>query len=164
MMETLVGVAENPWGGCGLGYFGGAFGKAQAAYFATEEATEQEEWVAGSPEYGFNEYLQLGVNWGLSGVPFLIGCRLAVRQLLYSSRPEKGAVLGGLTAFSVFACFSYPLSVIPLVIVFVLFMALAGTLDDRKLPAEERKRTVGCMVCHGSFSLDGRYYLAIDAA
>ena len=26
----------------------------------------------------------------------------------------------------------------------------SGTLDDRKLPAEERKRTVGCMVCHGS--------------
>ena len=135
----------------GLGYFGGAFGKAQAAYFATEEATEQEEWVAGSPEYGFNEYLQLGVELGIVGsILFLLAVGLAVRQLLYSSRPEKGAVLGGLTAFSVFACFSYPLSVIPLVIVFVLFMALAGTLDDRKLPAEERKRTVGAWFVMGA--------------
>lgn len=70
MENRWSAIAENPWGGCGLGYFGGAFGKAQAAYFTTEEASEQEEWVAGSPEYGFNEYLQLGVNWGLSGVSF----------------------------------------------------------------------------------------------
>lgn len=153
LMWKIAGraIAENPWGGCGLGYFGGAFGKAQAAYFATEEATEQEEWVAGSPEYGFNEYLQLGVELGIVGsILFLLAVGLAVRQLLYSSRPEKGAVLGGLTAFSVFACFSYPLSVIPLVIVFVLFMALAGTLDDRKLPAEERKRTVGAWFVMGA--------------
>ena len=153
LMWKIAGraIAENPWGGCGLGYFGGAFGKAQAAYFATEEASEQEEWVAGSPEYGFNEYLQLGVELGIVGsILFLLAVGLAVRQLLYSSRPEKGAVLGGLTAFSVFACFSYPLSVIPLVIVFVLFMALAGTLDDRKLPAEERKRTVGAWFVMGA--------------
>ena len=92
-----------------------------------------------------------GWNWGIVGsILFLLAVGLAVRQLLYSSRPEKGAVLGGLTAFSVFACFSYPLSVIPLVIVFVLFMALAGTLDDRKLPAEERKRTVGAWFVMGA--------------
>ena len=107
--------------------------------------------MAGSPEYGFNEYLQLGVELGIVGsILFLLAVGLAVRQLLYSSRPEKGAVLGGLTAFSVFACFSYPLSVIPLVIVFVLFMALAGTLDDRKLPAEERKRTVDAWFVMGA--------------
>ena len=72
LMWKIAGraIAENPWGGCGLGYFGGAFGKAQAAYFATEEATEQEEWVAGSPEYGFNEYLQLGVELGIVGSIF----------------------------------------------------------------------------------------------
>lgn len=167
LMWKIAGraIAENPWGGCGLGYFGGAFGKAQAAYFATEEATEQEEWVGRARRNtGLMNICSWGWNWGLSGVSFSYWLSVAVRQLLYSSRPEKGAVLGGLTAFSVFACFSYPLSVIPLVIVFVLFMALAGTLDDRKLPAEERKRNCGCMVCHGSFSLDGRYYLAIDGA
>ena len=56
-------------------------GEAQAAYFATEEATEQEEWVAGSPEYGFNEYLQLGVELGIVGVSlFLLAVGLAVRR------------------------------------------------------------------------------------
>lgn len=134
-------IAEHPWGGCGLGNFGGAFGEAQAAYFATGQATEQEEWVAGSPEYGFNEYLQLGVELGIVGsILFLLAVGLAVRQLVCSSRPEKGAVLGGLAAFSVFACFSYPLSVIPLVIVFVLFMALAGTLDYRGQQAGDRQK------------------------
>ena len=66
-----------------MGYIDGAFEKAQDAYFATEEATEQEEWVAGSPEYGINEYLQLGVELGIVGsILFLLTVGLAVRQLL----------------------------------------------------------------------------------
>ena len=94
LMWKIAGraIAENPWGGCGLGYFGGAFGKAQAAYFATEEATEQEEWVAGSPEYGFNEYLQLGWNWGLSGVSFsywLSGWQSGNCSILPAPRKER---------------------------------------------------------------------------
>ena len=85
LMWKIAGraIAENPCGGCGLGYFGGAFGKAPAAYFTTEEASEQEEWVAGSPEYGFNEYLQLGVELGIVGsILYLLAVGLALRQLL----------------------------------------------------------------------------------
>lgn len=35
------------------------------AYFAKGGYSEQEELVAGSPEYAFNEYLQLAVEHGI---------------------------------------------------------------------------------------------------
>ena len=167
LMWKIAGraIAENPWG-MWIGLFWRCIRESAGCLFC-HGGSYGTRRVGGrlAGNTGFNEYLQLGGGIGdCRGILFLLAVGLAVRQLLYSSRPEKGAVLGGLTAFSVFACFSYPLSVIPLVIVFVLFMALAGTLDDRKLPAEERKKDCGCMVCHGSFSLDGRYYLAIDGA
>ena len=39
--------------------------KAQAEYFAKGNYTETEERVEGSPEYAFNEYLQLAIEGGI---------------------------------------------------------------------------------------------------
>ncbi len=55
-------IVEHPWFGVGVGGFSGAYGKAQANYFASGEATEQEEYLAGSPEYVFNEFLQIAAE------------------------------------------------------------------------------------------------------
>lgn len=35
----------------------------QEAYFSGGDFSPQEELVAGSPEYAFNEYLQIAVEW-----------------------------------------------------------------------------------------------------
>ena len=58
---SLQAAINNPLG-AGLGNFSGAYGEAQAAYFAAGKGTE--ELVAGSPDYGFNEYLQIAVEGG----------------------------------------------------------------------------------------------------
>lgn len=57
-------IADKPLIGYGPGAFSYAYGEKQSAYFASGDYTEQEERVAGAPEYAFNEYLQLGVEGG----------------------------------------------------------------------------------------------------
>lgn len=129
----VLAMQEHPWVGVGSGRFGGAYGEAQAAYFLSGKATPREEWVAGAPEYGFNEYLQMGVEGGLIGLVLLTGLLLGAWIRLFSAcRPEETAALGSLTAFVFFAFFSYPLGVLPLCIVFVMLLAMAGTRVERE--------------------------------
>ena len=54
-----------PWTGVGWENVAGAYGKAQERYFYLGKGTEQEKHVAGAPEYVFNEYLQVGIAWGV---------------------------------------------------------------------------------------------------
>lgn len=123
---SLLAMREHPWLGVGMGHFSGAYGQAQAEWFASGKATLQEENVAGTPEYGFNEYLQTGVELGGTGlVLFLSVLVIALRQLVRD--PGKKGVAGGFVCWLVFACFSYPMSILPLCVTFVLLLALAAT-------------------------------------
>ncbi|WP_295900671.1 O-antigen ligase family protein [uncultured Alistipes sp.] len=111
---------RHPLCGVGPGNFAGAFGKEQAAYFAAKERPEKETQVAGCPESGFNEYLQFGAETGIGGfVLLLLMTGTALLNLI-----RRGNPLGyGLLAAAVFACFSYPWSVLPLRLLFVLLLA-----------------------------------------
>lgn len=122
-----IALAEQPWTGVGTGYFGGAYGKAQAAYFASGSASEQEIRVAGVPEYGFNEYLQVGVEWGIVGLLFfLLLLGTALWQVVCFRPPGWPGICGGIAAFAVFACFSYPLSILAVCEVLVVLLVLSG--------------------------------------
>lgn len=100
-------IAENPLTGHGRGSFAQAYGTAQEKYFAQRDYTEQEELVAGSPEYAFNEYLQIAVEWG---IPALILAVLFVGFCLYrGSGTGRWGVCGAIISLLVFAFSSYPL-------------------------------------------------------
>lgn len=88
--------------------FGGAYGEMQEAYFASGRGTPAEELVAGSPEYAFNEFIQLGVEYGW--IPMGIGL-LAVFGFGYVAgcKARDYGALGMWVALVTFACFSYPL-------------------------------------------------------
>jgi O-antigen ligase len=116
-LQTLV---HHPLG-AGLGNFSGAYGETQAAYFASGRASETEALVAGNPEYGFNEYLQIGIESGI--VSLLLFIVLLIRAFRCLRRKKDGGVMGALTALAVFACFSYPFGVWPFLIVFVFLLA-----------------------------------------
>lgn len=62
--NTIAAISERPILGYGPGSFPSVYGKSQAAYFASGNYTELEEHVAGSPEYAFNECLQIGIEGG----------------------------------------------------------------------------------------------------
>lgn len=83
---SAMTVAEKPFLGHGIGNFASAYGMAQENYFARTEFTATEEQVAGSPEYAFNEYLQIAVEYG---VLFLLVVLLIISFCLWKGITEK---------------------------------------------------------------------------
>ena len=132
---SLLAMCDQPALGVGLGHFGGIYGNTQAAWFASGKATFQEEYVADIPEYGFNEYLQMGVELGGIGLSLFMLVLVIAYRHLFHIRGKEG-VIGGLTCWGIFAWFSYPLSVLPLVVTLVMLLALSSpsvSLRSRKL-------------------------------
>ena len=107
----LRAIAEAPLSGHGKGTVLGVYGDTQAEYFAEKERPEIITKVAGCPEYAFNEYLKVGVEYGVPAmVGVIVGLILVIALLLKFRSPFAY----GLIAFSVFAFFSYPLEALPI--------------------------------------------------
>ncbi len=120
-IQTAV---KHPFG-AGLGNFAGCYGEEQAAYFAAGKGSEQEKWVAGNPEYAFNEYFQVCIEYGV--IPFLLFIAILFMGLKTGIRNRKYATVGSLTALLIFAVLSYPFNVLPFVIVLILLLTLCVT-------------------------------------
>jgi O-antigen ligase len=114
-------VAKHPFG-VGLGNFSGSYGHEQAAYFASGKGSEQEELLAGNPDYAFNEFLQILIESGI--VSFLLFIFI-VLQAFRSLIKKHAGMAGALVALLVFACFSYPFSILPFLIVLVFLISMA---------------------------------------
>ena len=126
-------VCERPWTGYGWESVAGAYGDAQEAYFANGDYTATEAHVAGSPEYVFNEYLQVAMAWG---VPVLVICLLVlVGGWCIAHRRKQYGLCGALLSFGVFAFSSYPLQ-FPL-FVFSLVLLWVGCILSG-LPHQKR--------------------------
>lgn len=140
-MATKI-MFENPATGVGQGNFRGAYGDMQAKYFRSDTHSETEIKVAGCPEYGFNEYLQIGVETGIAGLLlFLFLSGMSLWQLFR----VRSYYAFGLLTLLVFAFFSYPFSILPIKTIFVLFLAVAGSSSRRR-----RKATVGERILIGA--------------
>ena len=124
-------IAERLWTGAGPGMGPWAYGEAQEAFFREhlETASPATVRVAGCPEYAYNEYLGLGVEYGL---PALILSVLLVISAIVVLHRAGSPLAAGLTAWAVFAFASYPLAVLQLRIlgaVFILGAIAAGALQ-----------------------------------
>lgn len=105
----LRAIAKEPLSGHGKGTVLGVYGDTQAEYFAEKERPEIITKVAGCPEYAFNEYLKIGVEYGIPAMLGVIVVLILVIALLMKYRLTFAY---GLIAFCVFAFFSYPLEAI----------------------------------------------------
>jgi tetratricopeptide (TPR) repeat protein len=123
-------VMEHPWQGVGWANVAGAYGDAQERYFASGVATDQEEHVAGAPEYVFNEYLQVAMAWG---VPALCGILLVVAVLFsLGHRCRQYGVCGALLSLAVFSFSSYPFQFMEFIVAFVALL-VACAMGHRKV-------------------------------
>ena len=113
-------VMEHPWQGVGWEHVAGAYGDAQERYFASGLATEQEEYVAGAPEYVFNEYLQVAIAWGVPALCGLLMLVLVAFCLGHGSR--QYGVCGALLSLAVFALASYPFQFLVFRLAFVALL------------------------------------------
>ena len=116
---AVQAIKEKPLSGYGWDYVAGAYGDAQEKYFSKGEYTEQEERVAGSPEYVFNEYLQTAMAWG---VPVLCVILLLVIAAMAGHHVSGNYGLSGaMLSLAVFSFSSYPFQ-------FPLFVEAFGLL------------------------------------
>jgi tetratricopeptide (TPR) repeat protein len=123
-LQTLIRHPE----GVGIGYFSGSYGYEQAAYFESGKGTEREEYVAGNPEYGFNEYLQMGIEQGIGSLILFL---LVAGYSLYAGfRKKRVAATASLLALLTVAMMSYPFSVLPFLIVMSFLLAWIHTGED----------------------------------
>lgn len=115
--------------GVGLGNFSGAYGDQQAEYFESDKATEQEQMIAGTPEYAFNEFIQVGVELGI--IPFILLIIAFLFTILSGIRKRKIGVVGSIISLLIFASMSYPFSILPFLIVLVLLIAMSVSKNHK---------------------------------
>ena len=116
---AVQAIQEKPLTGYGWDYVEGAYGAAQERYFSKGDYTEQEEHVAGSPEYVFNEYFQTAMAWG---VPVLCVILLLVIVAMTGHHVSGNyGLFGSMLSLAVFSFSSYPFQ-------FPLFVAAFGLL------------------------------------
>ncbi len=123
---SLSAIAEKPLLGYGKGNFPATYGAFQEAYFSKGDFTSTEELIAGSPEYAFNEYLQVTLEWG---IPVLLCVLLIIVScLLIGVKNGNISACGGIISFLVFAFSSYPLQYPAFIISlpFLLFACVAS--------------------------------------
>ena len=123
---TSQAIASSPWGEENGRTFSAIYGDAQERYFTNCEYSESEAWVAGTPDFAFNEYLQIAVEYGV-WVSVLLVTVLLVLSMIAGSRKQLAGIDGCLVSLMVFACFSYPLHIPAIVSVWLLtLMVLCG--------------------------------------
>jgi tetratricopeptide (TPR) repeat protein len=122
-------VRAKPITGHGLGSFPAKYDGAQADYLRTEGLPDAWTRNAATPEYAFNEYIQIATEHGIVGLLLFVGMVAMAFGFRTHHQPDSCAmaVRGSLTAFLVFAFFSYPFSVLPLIVLFVMLMAMSAT-------------------------------------
>lgn len=125
----LQAIAEKPLSGHGTGSFAGTYGRTQENFFRTRDVSPTETAIAGCPEYAFNEYLKIGVEHGIPAMLLCMGIIAIAIFLLLKKFPSAGH---GAAALSVFAFFSYPLSVWQMNALLTVFLALAFSFPENR--------------------------------
>lgn len=122
---SSIAIVEKPFSGYGIGNFAHAYGRAQEEYFAKGDYDEIEERVAGSPEYAFNEYLQVAVE---CGIPTLLLILLVIGGCLYQGiKLQRIGLCGGFISLLIFSFSSYPM-IYPCFLITFLFLLIGCTL------------------------------------
>lgn len=128
--KVSMDLIEKQWPlGSGLGYFSGSYGDAQQDYFTSGRGTAEEAWLAGEPEYAFNEFIQVAVEIGL--LPLAVFLVIVIYACIVGIRRGNLAEVGSLVALLVFSSFSYPFSLMPFLVVMVLLVAACMSVRYR---------------------------------
>lgn len=117
-LQTLI----NHPNGVGIGQFPHAYGEEQASYFASGKFSEVEHQLAGNPEYAFNEYLHLCIEWGV--FPFILFMIVIIGSMIAGYKSKCWVALAPLFSLMVFALMSYPFSILPFGVIFVFLLSV----------------------------------------
>lgn len=132
---TAKAIQKYPVIGTGLGGFPAAYAEAQAEYMTSGKASEQEKWIAGCPEYAFNEYLQIGLEQGIIGLALFMTC---LGSIVYKGiKNKRYACCGGIIALAIFAFSSYPLQLPEFWVVLIFLGVMCVTPNPYQIQKDE---------------------------
>jgi hypothetical protein len=119
----MEAVKQHPIFGAGYGRFAVVYGDAQREYFLSSIRPENQAIMADSPEYAFNEFVQIIVELGGFGLLLFM---LLTGSLFVSRHTSFSSYHASFISVLVLAFFSYPFSVLPLVIIFLFILTLSA--------------------------------------
>ncbi len=117
--------------GVGFDKFKAHYMAYQAEYFSQEKYSEQEVWLSDNVVYAFNDFLQLLIEQGFIGFALLLILIFVIRRQGKSTVHFLGTSL--LIPLAVFACFSYPLQVLPLKMLGVIGIVFCAFDNSEKI-------------------------------
>ena len=133
-------IASGSFFGSGPGTVLGEYGKAQEEFFREKERADVAVQIAGCPEYPFNEYLGIGIEYGIPG---LLMSLFIPAFAIWNLIRHRNALGYALAALCVFAFFSYPMNLWPFRVCLALCLG-AGFAIDPKI--ESRKNVLRIIV------------------
>lgn len=150
---TGQALLEHPYTGTGLGGFRVAYAKAQADYFASGKASKTEMMVAECPDYGFNEFLQIGLEQGIAGLTLFV--LLLGYSLFQGLKNKQIGATGGILALIIFCMASYPLQLPEFWVVLVVLIAISNTdiVIDIPHPSSLKRKKILSVVMIGGLAL-----------
>lgn len=126
---TCKVIADKPFFGYGPGAFSQVYGEKQSAYFASGNYTEQEERVAGAPEYAFNEFLQICVEGGI--ILLMLFLSLIVWGIGKGIANKETIACSGLISLLIFSLSSYPFQILPFLMLGTLLLSICVSDFER---------------------------------
>lgn len=145
-MIAFKAMIAHPWG-VGWDRVAGAFGQAQEDYFAQHPDSVFVS-VAGAPEYVFNEFLQIGIAFGIAG--FIAFIAFVVAGAVTAWRSRCYGLCGAVVAFTAVCFSSYPLQFAEF---YLLVFLLGGAIIFHRHNYPVWLRAGACVVLGGVLSV-----------
>lgn len=125
---SLLITLHNNFTGVGLGKFPSEYASMQAKYFSSENSSLQDQLIAGTPQYCFNDLLQISIELGFIGlILFLLLLGYSIHNGF--TKGKIGETTSLLTLF-IFSFASYPLQLPEFKLLLVILLACINS--DRK--------------------------------
>ena len=130
-INALIALDYPMWG-TGTTYHKAVFAHYQADYFE-HNSNSYFSYYAGYGEFAFNIFLNIVSSKGLVGlVLFIIPTYICINNGLKSSEVSMSLCAVSLLFIIVFGLFSYPLSIIPIQVLFFFFLAYCASSEKNK--------------------------------
>jgi O-antigen ligase len=131
-------LTDYPLFGIGYDSFGNNYNNYQAKYFAAEERSEFEKYVAGSVRQAHNEYIETTVELGFIGISLFVFLLYSALKLKNYAEADRNILINiskaALITLIIGACFSYPFQILP---TFLNFIFLLSIISANGIPFKE---------------------------
>lgn len=138
-------VKDKPLIGFGYQGFQANYMDYQAQYFEQNPDSIFAQ-LADNVTHPFNEFVKIGVNYGIVGLMLLVLLiNFLYWKILKSKNPQKNILVGVFVAFITLSFFSYPLQYVPiwLLLSYFTLVLFSEKLPDKKLPLIIRIPAIG---------------------